>query len=473
MWKFLLIAIALLLSVPATATSGTATLGETLCTTDLLAIGPVHNNLIEGAHTVSLSWTASTGALWYRMYRGTANGGPYTLLADCIAGTAYVDAVLASQTFYYVVTAVNGAGGSGNSNQSTDPIPLFDSLTGGEIDNVSVQINETLTTSDALVPTSTQVGAAAETLSTLDTLVVQHAHSLSLSEGLTTSDAIAPSASFQQVLGETLSINDSFSDNFHKTAGFTEALTTVDALNASFLGMVGLTEALTTSDAIAATQTTHAASLTENLATSDVFAATGTFQYGLGENLNTLDALNLTVTEPGEASNGTAIYFLGNYGIAPAGACAFTLQIVGHGFSSQSSVTFNGAVRSTTYVSPALLLVNLLAGDVSAAGTYPVIVWLNSYATSARYFDVLPATPTIAAARVAGSVVILDGTNFVPGYGAAPGIVSAGTTVFWNGQPLTTIWISPTRLQAQMPSRTFAIGTASITVADDGCFSGH
>jgi hypothetical protein len=470
MWKFLLIAIALLSSVPAWATSGTAALGETLCTTDLLAIGPVHNNLIEGTHTVSLTWTGSTGALWYRMYRGTASGGPYTLIADCISGTSYVDAVLASQTLYYVVTAVNAAGGSGNSNQDTSPIPLFDSLTGAEIDNVSVQINEALTTSDAIVPTSTQLAIAAETLTTSDTLVVQHAHSLSLTESLTTSDALVPTAGFQQILSETLSINDSFSNNYHKTVGLGEALTTSDSVNINFLGVIGLSEALTTSDAIAATQTTHSANLVESLATSDVFAPTGTFQYGLGEILNTVDAMTLTVTQPGTLANGTAIYFLGGYGIAPAGACAFTLQIVGHGFTSLSSVTFNGAMRAVTYVSPKLLLVSLLAADVAAAGNYPVIVKLNSYATVAAYFDVLPATPTIAAARIAGGALIVDGLNFVPSYGAAPGIVSAGTTVFWNGQALTTTWISSTRLQAQMPPGTFAIGTAAITVSDTGCF---
>lgn len=443
---------------------------ESLCTTDLLAPAPVHNNLIEGTHIVTLSWNPSGGALWYRVYRGTATGGPYTLLADCVGATSYVDLVGPSQTLFYMVTAVNGGGASSNSSEAPASIPLFDTLTGFESDATSVQIGETLSTVDALLPTSTQIAVLSETLSTSDVLAAGRAHSLSLSETLTTSDALIPAATFQRMLVENISINDSLGDNFHKTAGMGESLTTLDALNQSFLAMIGLAENLSTSDAIAATATTHSASLAENLATSDNFSLTGTFQYGLGESLTTVDALTLTVTLPGGSSNGTAIYSLGNYGIAPVRACAFTLQIFGQGFTSQSIVTWNGAVRASAFISPRQLQITLLSVDLAAAGSVPVIVWLGSYATTARYFSVVAATPTIDGARVAGGALIVDGKNFVPGYGVSPGIVSAGSTLFWNGQPLSTSWISPTRLQAIMPAKTFAIGNAAITVADAGCF---
>jgi hypothetical protein len=215
----------------------------------------------------------------------------------------------------------------------------------------------------------------------------------------------------------------------------------------------------------------HGANLAETLATSDALLDTGTFRYGLGESLTTLDALTLTVGLAGAMSNGTTIYSFGSYGIAPAGACPFTLQLFGKGFTAQSIVTWNGAVRSVTYVSPRLLQATLLSTDLASAGSYPVIVWLGSYATVAKYFAVIPATPTIAAARLTGGTLIVDGANFVPSYGASPGRISAGTTISWNGQPLATTWISPTRLQAVPPPKNFAIGPVTLTVADTGCFA--
>jgi hypothetical protein len=591
MWKLLLIALLVAaFSTSAFAVAQSATLAETLCTTDSVGIAPLNDNLREGSHTVTLNWTASSNTLWYSVFRGTANGGPYTLIAACVAGTSYVDTVAPSQTLYYVVEAVNAGGASPNSNQPTAPVPVFDTLTGSEIDNTSVQIGETLstsdtltpissqvitlsetfttsdalipissqvialgetlTTSDTLIPISSQVIAMAETLSTSDALTAQHGRFAALSETLstsdsliaqrgrfpsltetlTTSDAINPTATFVAALTEALTTSDSLSGNFRKTVSFGESLTTIDALNVSFARVSALTETLTTSDALApistqviaiaetlsttdalipissqlaalqetlttsdsvtrqhgrfpalsetlstsdalaATLTAHNASPAENLATSDSFAFTGSFYYPLGENLLTLDALTLTVTVPGTFSNGIAIYSFAAYGIAPAGACGFTLQITGRGFNSNSVVTWNGSVRPTTYISPKVLAVTLGNGDMNGAGSYPVIVEQGSYASLPAYFAVVSPTPTIDAARLAGGALIVDGKNFVPGYGMLPGIVSAGTTVFWNGQPLTTTWISATRLQAQIPPRTFALGPAVITVVDTGCF---
>ena len=63
------------------------------------------------AHSVTLTWKASTSAAVtdYNIYRSSSRGGPYRKInrAD-VAGTSYVDSdVLAGQTYYYVVTAVN------------------------------------------------------------------------------------------------------------------------------------------------------------------------------------------------------------------------------------------------------------------------------------------------------------------------------------------------------------------------------
>ena len=280
MWKVFLIG--LLCSLPAAAQS--IALGESLCTADSIAIAPVADNLLEGTHAVTLTWNSDSNTLWYRVYRGNASGGPYVLLADCIAGTSYSDLVAPSQMLFYVVTAVNANGESSYSNQAIAPIPLFDTLIAYGADAISVQIGETLSTSDALAAKSTQIAPLAETLSTSDALSDLNLHSLSLSETLATSDSIVPTAAFKRSLTETLTINDSLGDNYHKTVGMGESLTTLDALNASFLGAVSLAESLSTSDAFAAMTTAHSLSLGENLATLDSFGSTGTFGLDPAEN---------------------------------------------------------------------------------------------------------------------------------------------------------------------------------------------
>src|SRR6266436_3330723 len=79
------------------------------------------------AHSAALSWTASTSTVsGYNVYRGTVNGGPYTLInLSLVTGPNYTDATAQSgATYYYVTTAVdNGGVQSLNSNQVTAVIP--------------------------------------------------------------------------------------------------------------------------------------------------------------------------------------------------------------------------------------------------------------------------------------------------------------------------------------------------------------
>jgi hypothetical protein len=57
--------------------------------------------------------------------RGTTSGGPYTTLATGVTGTTYTDSVNpASNTYFYVVTAVNASGESEPSNEA-QPVPPF------------------------------------------------------------------------------------------------------------------------------------------------------------------------------------------------------------------------------------------------------------------------------------------------------------------------------------------------------------
>jgi fibronectin type 3 domain-containing protein len=77
---------------------------------------------------VVLSWTASasSGVTGYNVYRGTITSGPYTRLSSSlVSATQYADAtVLSSQTYYYVVTAVDSSNAESTySNPATAVIP--------------------------------------------------------------------------------------------------------------------------------------------------------------------------------------------------------------------------------------------------------------------------------------------------------------------------------------------------------------
>src|SRR5271170_3944864 len=69
----------------------------------------------QAQQVVTLKWDASKSAqiAGYNVYRGTDNGGPYSLLLNNQPVTALTfvdDTVLSGQVYYYVVTAVSVEG---------------------------------------------------------------------------------------------------------------------------------------------------------------------------------------------------------------------------------------------------------------------------------------------------------------------------------------------------------------------------
>lgn len=77
-----------------------------------------------GSHGVKLNWTASsTPNVVYRVYRGSAHGGPYSMIGGAITSTSFLDNSVSSKaTYYYVATAFNGLE-SPKSNEFTISIP--------------------------------------------------------------------------------------------------------------------------------------------------------------------------------------------------------------------------------------------------------------------------------------------------------------------------------------------------------------
>jgi fibronectin type 3 domain-containing protein len=73
-----------------------------------------------GNAQVTLSWSASSGATSYNVKRSTTNGGPYSTIASGVTSTSFTNTGLTNgTTYFFVVSAVNSVGESGNSNQAS------------------------------------------------------------------------------------------------------------------------------------------------------------------------------------------------------------------------------------------------------------------------------------------------------------------------------------------------------------------
>ncbi len=73
-----------------------------------------------GSGQVSLTWNTSSGATSYHVKRGTTSGGPYSVTVGTTPNTNFTDnTAVNGTTYYYVVTALNDNGESGNSNQAS------------------------------------------------------------------------------------------------------------------------------------------------------------------------------------------------------------------------------------------------------------------------------------------------------------------------------------------------------------------
>ena len=79
------------------------------------------------SHSVTLSWTASTSSVnGYNVYRASVSGGPYTKInSSLVTATQFTDnSVVAGQTYFYVVTAVDSSNvESANSNEVSAAVP--------------------------------------------------------------------------------------------------------------------------------------------------------------------------------------------------------------------------------------------------------------------------------------------------------------------------------------------------------------
>lgn len=120
---------AVLVSLSSTSTSGPQSkaysTSRELYMESVIAASPLGSpadlTATAGTNSIALSWSASSGATSYNVYRGTTPGGENaTAYATGITGTTYTDtSVTNGTTYYYFVEAENGSGLSGESNQAS------------------------------------------------------------------------------------------------------------------------------------------------------------------------------------------------------------------------------------------------------------------------------------------------------------------------------------------------------------------
>ncbi|HWX21681.1 MAG TPA: DUF5010 domain-containing protein [Candidatus Binatia bacterium] len=89
---------------------------------------------LAGYAQVTLSWSTSLNATSYNVNRSTTSGGPYSVIASGVTSTGYTNTGLANgTTYYYVVSATNALGQSGNSAEvsaTPNPVPVPNVPTG-------------------------------------------------------------------------------------------------------------------------------------------------------------------------------------------------------------------------------------------------------------------------------------------------------------------------------------------------------
>jgi uncharacterized protein (TIGR03437 family) len=160
---------------------------------------------------------------------------------------------------------------------------------------------------------------------------------------------------------------------------------------------------------------------------------------------------------------------------ASAGGAGFTLTVNGSNFVNGATVLWNGANRTTTFVSAAQLTALIAAADIASAGSASLSV-INPApgggTSNALTFTINPlpvAVPVLSsifpAQALAGSSALtltVNGANFV-----------SNSVVRWNNVNRVTTLVSATQLTAAIPAADLATGgTASVTVFNEPNTSG-
>ena len=148
------------------------------------------------------------------------------------------------------------------------------------------------------------------------------------------------------------------------------------------------------------------------------------------------------------------------------GGAAFTLTVNGTGFVSTSVVNFNGAAKTTTFVSATQITASIAAADIAAAGTLNVTVTnlapgggtsgISTFTVNNPVPAITSLSPTSAITGGAAFTLTVNGTSFV-----------SGAVVSFNGNARTTTFVSATQVTAAITAGDIATaGTFNVSVTN-------
>jgi hypothetical protein len=153
------------------------------------------------------------------------------------------------------------------------------------------------------------------------------------------------------------------------------------------------------------------------------------------------------------------------------GSGAFTLTVNGNNFVSSSTVDWDGAALTTTFVSATQLTASVPAADIASAGTHSITVVTpvpgggTSNAVSEEADSACALTsisPTSAPAGSAALTLTVTGSGFIN-----------GAVVSWAGTPLPTTYVSATELTATISADLLSnAGQFAVTVSNPVSGSG-
>jgi hypothetical protein len=170
------------------------------------------------------------------------------------------------------------------------------------------------------------------------------------------------------------------------------------------------------------------------------------------------NALTFTINNPVPTTTGRSP------SSAIAGGSGFTLTVNGTNFRASSIVRWNGADRTTTYVSTTQLTAAISAADIASAGTIAVTVFNpapGGGTSGSQTFTInnpVPTTtsisPTSTTAGGSDFVLTISGSGFVP-----------TSTVRWSGINQPTTYVNANQLTAIIGANDIASGAVrTVTV---------
>jgi hypothetical protein len=150
---------------------------------------------------------------------------------------------------------------------------------------------------------------------------------------------------------------------------------------------------------------------------------------------------------------------------AKAGGAAFALTVNGSNFAANDGVTWNGSVRTTTFVNSSQVTASITASDIASPGSASVAVYTPGFvvgSTSSNFAITGPNNPAPTISSLSPSSVSAGSPDLevlVSGSG-----FSQSSFAEWNATPLATSFISSSQLMVLIPAADLTTSGTNATI---------